>query len=768
MTRLVVRSGDGLSEKLAFLDLGSVDATDLATIASDEALRLLGGHEAVVWVYRSALGRLFYQRLGAEPASVTLTDAATAELLAGPATWSPDSDGVRGRLIEASFGLVARRREEVVLAVPLTLDRELLGLALVARDPQAGGDEAKDSIGGFARQTAIALLNHRQLQRARQNEDQLQALFETASELTSNLDLEAVLTAIVERARTVVGAPISYIMLVDDRGEEIAMRVTSGTVDPGFPRLKLKLGGGLGGQVAAHRRALYTSDYLGDVRFEHVPEVDGAVRNEGVRSILGAPMNLSERFVGVLFVADRAVRAFSDAEVGLVTTLANHAATAIHNAELYERARCALRELAETHAVVEAQNQRLQRADQLYAQLSQAVLAGRGLSEIGHLIAAVIGGNVLVFDHHHQVLAHAGEPADAFGHRLVREGLVRTCRRLPELQGFFAGGAAETVTLAPSGVERTIVRLVVPLIARGELLGSVWLELPAGDIAEARPLIEQASRVVALELLKERAVAEVHRRLGRELLDDLLHPHVSLDEGLARRAAELGVDLSEAHRIVRAEFAPRELIDDSSLVGLARDAAIATLRRQKWCRFAGSYGQGAVALVDPLHPEIIASVSDSLEHAMADLARVRAAISPPCERVEDYRPNFNAAGRALELAGGQRSVAVVDLAESWVLTLLFRGDREDLQRFVNTQLGPLLAHDEQHGLGLVETLESYLDSEHSPTRTAAALHVHVNTVYYRLDRLKAVMGGNFADSRRALDLRVALLAYRYLIQSRNR
>jgi DNA-binding PucR family transcriptional regulator len=76
--------------------------------------------------------------------------------------------------------------------------------------------------------------------------------------------------------------------------------------------------------------------------------------------------------------------------------------------------------------------------------------------------------------------------------------------------------------------------------------------------------------------------------------------------------------------------------------------------------------------------------------------------------------------------------------------------------------GPLLDHDEEHGLGLVPTLEAYLEADRSPTRTAGVLHVHVNTVYYRVERLKAILGERFAEPRCALDLQVALLAHRLL------
>ena len=47
----------------------------------------------------------------------------------------------------------------------------------------------------------------------------------------------------------------------------------------------------------------------------------------------------------------------------------------------------------------------------------------------------------------------------------------------------------------------------------------------------------------------------------------------------------------------------------------------------------------------------------------------------------------------------------------------------------------------------------------SPSRTAAALSVHVNTVYYRLERLRKLLGADFASPHRSLDFQIGLRAY---------
>ena len=763
MARITAQPGEGLSDTLAFLELGRMDTVELASLVGAEALRLFGGSEAVIWVYRPDLGRLFCERSEAEPASVAVTEAEIELLEFGGVSWEPGCGDVRARLIEASFGLVAQQRDGAVLGVALASGEALQGVLLIAGGPSAAEEIREQRLAGFARQVAVLLRNHAQLQRAESNEGQLQALFETAGELSSNLDLETVLTAIVERVQVVARAPISYIMLVDEETEQIAMRVTLGTEHPAFTDLRLKLGGGLGGRVAARQRPFYTSAYLDDERFEHNPEVDAAVRHEGVRSILGAPMSVSQRFVGVLFVADRAVRVFSEAEVGLVTSLASHAATAIRNADLYDRARSALADLAHSNAVVQTHNTRLQRAEALHARLSSAVLEGKALKDIVDLTASVTGGQLLAFDRHHQLLAHAGEPGDPFGTRLLTAGSAEVARKLPQL---LAEGDGSTVCLEPDGALRRHTWLVAPIVAGAVPLGSVWLSLSAAEVADARPLFDQATRVVALELLMERAVAEVHRRLGRELLDDLLAGHARIDDGMAKRAAEVGVDLGQPHRLVRIHLVPRRSSDGTTDLGHLPDALVAVLRRQPWCRFAARYSQAVVAVVDAETVDLAEQVRATLTPVSdADQCRLTAALTPPCQRPEDYRRFFLAAGRVLALLRGKSSSSVVDLADAWVLSLVFGGEDDgEMADFVEVQLGKMILHDEQHGLGLIETLDAYLQADLSPTRTAAALHVHVNTVYYRLQRLRELLGEHFTQPRRALDLRVALLAHQTLSQ----
>jgi DNA-binding PucR family transcriptional regulator len=76
--------------------------------------------------------------------------------------------------------------------------------------------------------------------------------------------------------------------------------------------------------------------------------------------------------------------------------------------------------------------------------------------------------------------------------------------------------------------------------------------------------------------------------------------------------------------------------------------------------------------------------------------------------------------------------------------------------FVEATLGPLLEYDARRGTALVRTLGAYFDCAGSPIRAKEQLHVHVNTVVQRLDRIQALLGRDWNGPQRALELQLAL------------
>ncbi|GAA0240656.1 hypothetical protein GCM10009539_27470 [Cryptosporangium japonicum] len=80
----------------------------------------------------------------------------------------------------------------------------------------------------------------------------------------------------------------------------------------------------------------------------------------------------------------------------------------------------------------------------------------------------------------------------------------------------------------------------------------------------------------------------------------------------------------------------------------------------------------------------------------------------------------------------------------------------DLDRFLADALQGLLAYDAQKSTRLVPTLSAWFEHSGNLTRTAAALHIHLNTLLKRLERVTSILGTDWREPDRALRLQVAL------------
>jgi DNA-binding PucR family transcriptional regulator len=84
------------------------------------------------------------------------------------------------------------------------------------------------------------------------------------------------------------------------------------------------------------------------------------------------------------------------------------------------------------------------------------------------------------------------------------------------------------------------------------------------------------------------------------------------------------------------------------------------------------------------------------------------------------------------------------------------GSAPDVDGYVAQHLGPLVDYDAKRGSELVKTLQAYFDAGGSPRHAATDLHVHVNTVSQRLERISALLGPHWQRPDHALELQLAL------------
>ena len=558
----------------------------------------------------------------------------------------------------------------------------------------------------------------------RRREQELEALVQTAQDLATMDDPALVLEAIVLRARTLLGTDLAYLTLYDEEAGDTFMRATSGSISSTFQQVRLELGAGLGGLVASTHRPYWTSDYFADDRFRHTSPIDSAVGDEGIVGICGTPLLVKDEFVGVLFAANRSARTFTPDEVALLGSLAALAAVSLVQVGALD--------------TVRRHTEGLERAAAAHDRFAGIVLRGGGVGEITEALHSLLGVWVVLVD-------DEGVERSAAGPVLPD---------VPDVPTKAVGSAASTARRHPYAVDapldtagrliRTGDRWVVPVSAVDLPLGQLVVGGPPGLDDADRRTVERAAVVTALVLLGERQRADAQLQVRTDLVADLLSGRADV-RAAAGAARTLGVDLR---------------LPCCVLVATAPDAA--TSRRSLVMSVTAALG--GAALVAEHRGEVVAIVQrDDPSAAAAELAqRISATsrltvggsgpVAGPRALPDAYREARRTASALAALGRTGSGGSAGDLGFAGLIV----GSDPEVRDYVRSVLGPLLDYDNLRGADLVRTTEAYFHAGSSPRHAATELHVHVNTVAQRLHRIGELLGNDWQDPRRALQIQLAL------------
>ena len=241
--------------------------------------------------------------------------------------------------------LAQRDREQGIrtyLGLPVRFGREVVGvLTLNTETSRPWTPDELASLGSFADVAAVAIGNARLYAAATNQGRRLAALADLTQSLTSTLDLDLVLDRVVQQAVALFEPSVARLWLVDEGGQTLSLRAHAGAKAEAGGVVRMAVGEGLMGSIAASRTPLVVDDVQTDSRIRNL----GRVRAEGTISFAGVPLVLGDRILGTLGLALSKRHQFSAEEVGLLQTLAGHAAVAIENARLFEAAQEQAREL---------------------------------------------------------------------------------------------------------------------------------------------------------------------------------------------------------------------------------------------------------------------------------------------------------------------------------------------------------------------------------------------------------------------------------------
>jgi GAF domain-containing protein/anti-sigma regulatory factor (Ser/Thr protein kinase) len=212
----------------------------------------------------------------------------------------------------------------------------------------------------------------------------LEALLSVSDAALAHLSLDDLLAELLERMAAILHADTAAFLLLDEAAGELVATAAKGIEEEVEQGVRIPLGRGFAGRVAAQRRAIIIEDV------DRADIYNPLLRKRGIRSLLGVPLRVEDTVLGVLHVGTLTPRLFTEQDRDLLQLAADRAALAVQHARLYEAERRA-REETEQAAQTLTALQRVSDATLSYLSLDDL------LTELLERMAAILHTDTAAF-----------------------------------------------------------------------------------------------------------------------------------------------------------------------------------------------------------------------------------------------------------------------------------------------------------------------------------------------------------------------------------
>lgn len=154
----------------------------------------------------------------------------------------------------------------------------------------------------------------------------------------SHLSLDELLAELLTRVRDAMSADTVAILLLEPEGDELLAWAAKGLEKEVELGVRIPVGAGFAGKIAATKRPVKIDD------IETADVLNPLLREKGIRSLLGVPLLVGGRVIGVIHTGKFKRYQFTDDDTRLLQLVADRIALAIDNARLFEEERKARRD----------------------------------------------------------------------------------------------------------------------------------------------------------------------------------------------------------------------------------------------------------------------------------------------------------------------------------------------------------------------------------------------------------------------------------------
>ena len=596
---------------------------------------------------------------------------------------------------------------------------------------------------------------------------QLQSLIEVSNVLNSTLDIDTVIDSIMDQTVSITEAAHGGVLFIYDKVQNVLLPRSNRRFTTALSEVRLRPGESMTGLAFNARECLI---------FKNRVEVEKATATLSEKnsklmyasvpmlpySSICSPILSNGECIGVITLDsfDPNLQ-FVPQDIHLLNAIAHQAAVALEKANLYQEQEQTVKVLERLNNTIIDQNKILSRSVEIHKNLATLVLKGEGLQSIISYLHEITGYQVFLFDELGENISHAYDVS------WNDDKLFKLKEKVQKTM--------QTTEIVRSSIERTInphypyINLLT-IGARPEIFGSLVVaaseKIDAVDLAA----LEHACTVISLEMVKEQAIFEAKERIDGEFINDLLAG--KMDDALVQKAKQLHFDPSGNYiaLILRIDEEDQlrtsisrhfiqlanHIFSHHQIKGIAvrnHDQIVMLMTFPQ--KVSVSYTTTQIKeLVSKLqHEYVVKKWGDALS---IGIGRIHPTLQKATKSLQE-------AAKCLQFMSSYGEInKVVSYKDLGVHQLLLQNTEDELIEFIYETLGPLIRYDQNKKGGLLPSLFAYLEHNQNVKEAAEAIHVHTNTLLYRLKRVEEILETNLSNSQQFLTINLAVSLYPFL------
>lgn len=577
---------------------------------------------------------------------------------------------------------------------------------------------------------------------------QLLSLINAAQVLTSTLDLDKVLQQLIKETLNVIdGADAILLFVYDKRTGRLIAKNGVGVELAYLQEIKLHPGEGMTGKTFLSKK--------GQI-FSHVKETErgmenirgdnkslfqkavGALRYHPVSTIC-APLLSKEECIGVLTIDSFSENVhFTNHHLLLLETFAAQASIAIENAKFF----------ADT-----------ERSKKIHAELATASINQKGLEEITGTLTQLIKEEVCVYNEFFEIISSSSTQAEAMG--TAKRNVIMTVYNDEVQNEGSLYCKEERIKLIPI---KTDARIVIGILAifNVERASLDTLDLLAIDLA---------NNIFAREIIgQERLLSDYYKYEGY-LLDQLLSQKLDSFSGPQKSI----VGLSDNYRYICINIQiPNQLLEFEELNRkkqhfhrlLFREIkklpykVLVSEKNMEYDVLVMIHDRKTEEEITELFSLFFNGLKDKLVESISFDFHV--GIGRLFLKIKEIQSSYREAKICSDyIKTNSKDLLVLSYKSLGIYRLFIKQEPEEIREYVKSTIGPLIDYDKTNGTDLLSTLAVYMENKQNMTLTAKQCFVHLNTIKYRLQNVKEILGIHL-EGKEMFELQLAIYLFDYL------